>query len=128
VSVERGRLPGASTLNGLMASSRTKACIRWLMPMPVVPAIAAGIQPPLGVIDTTHPSASAAWMDVVPARNASSGVRLPSGPFGTGGGGGHFAMSDAYGFVPPAWNGYGSPGFTAGSFFSQLMPLARSRA
>src|SRR5690606_22340825 len=38
---------------------------------PVRPAITAGIQPPLGVIDTSQPSASAAWMLVVPRVNAS---------------------------------------------------------
>ena len=92
-----------------------------------MPAIVAGIQPPLGVTDTTQPSSSAASIDVVPAVNASSNDRPPSAPVGFGGGGGHLASSAVYGFVPP-WNGYGSPGFTAGSFFSQLMPFARSRA
>ena len=41
--------------------------MRWLMPMPVRPAIAAGIHPPLGVTETTHPCSSAAWTEVVPA-------------------------------------------------------------
>ena len=93
VSVERGRLPGVTTLKGDMASSSTKACIRWLMPTPVVPAIVAGIQPPLGVTDTTQPSSSAASIDVVPAVNASSNDRLPSAPVGFGGGGGHLESS-----------------------------------
>ena len=67
VSVTRGRLPGATTLYGFSASSSTKLCMRWLIPMPVRPAMTAGIQPPLGVTETTQPSSSAAWMDVVPA-------------------------------------------------------------
>jgi len=46
--------------------------------MPVLPAMNAGTQPPLGVIDTTQPSASAAWIDVVPTTNASSCVRRGS--------------------------------------------------
>ena len=40
--------------------------MRWLMPIPVCPAITAGTHPPLGVTETTHPSSSAASMDVVP--------------------------------------------------------------
>jgi hypothetical protein len=35
--------------------------------MPVSPAMTAGSQPPLGVTDTAHPSASAASTEVVPA-------------------------------------------------------------
>jgi uncharacterized protein YeaC (DUF1315 family) len=67
VSVERGRWPGRTTLNGQSASSSTNACMRWLRPMPVLPAMTAGTQPPLGVTDTTHPSSSAACTEVVPA-------------------------------------------------------------
>src|SRR3989441_118574 len=40
--------------------------------MPVRPAMTAGIHPPDGVIDTTHPEVSEASMDVVPRVNASS--------------------------------------------------------
>src|SRR5512135_3765320 len=127
VSVERGRLPGVTTLNGDIASSRTNDCIRWLMPTPVVPAMVAGIQPPLGVTDTTQPSSSAASIDVVPAVNPSSNVRLPSFPVALGGGGGQLASRPRYGFDPP-WNGYGSPGLTFGSFFSQSISVLRSRA
>ena len=59
VRVARGRLPGSIRLNGFSASSSTKLWARWLIPMPVRPAITAGIQPPLGVMDTTHPASSA---------------------------------------------------------------------
>jgi len=71
---KRGAWPlaGATTLNGLSASSSTNACIRWLMPIPVRPAMHAGTHAPLGVTETTHPFSSAASIDVVPARNASS--------------------------------------------------------
>ena len=41
--------------------------MRWERPTPVAPATTAGTQPPLGVTDTTHPSASAASIEVVPA-------------------------------------------------------------
>ena len=41
--------------------------MRWLMPMPVLPAMTAGSQPPDGVTETTQPSASAASTEVVPA-------------------------------------------------------------
>jgi hypothetical protein len=44
----------------------TKLCALWLSPIPVRPAITAGIQPPLGVTDTTHPFSSAASIEVVP--------------------------------------------------------------
>ncbi len=67
VSVTRGRLPGSITLKGPSCASVTKLCIRWLSPTPVRPAMTAGTHPPLGVMDTTHPSASAASMLVVPA-------------------------------------------------------------
>ena len=67
VNVARGRFPGATTLNGFSRSSSTKLCIRWLMPTPVRPAMVTGSHPPLGVMDTTHPSASAACTEVVPA-------------------------------------------------------------
>src|SRR4030042_6394580 len=59
-SVERGRCPGRTTLNGFLAGSSTNACILWLMPIPVLPAMQAGFQPPLGVTETTHPFSSAA--------------------------------------------------------------------
>ena len=67
MSVTRGRLPGSITLYGPSSGRVTKLCARWLSPTPVWPAITAGIQPPLGVTDTTQPSSSAASMDVVPA-------------------------------------------------------------
>ena len=67
VSVTRGRLPGAITLNGPSAASVTKLWARCDSPMPVRPAITAGIHPPLGVTDTTQPASSAAWIEVVPA-------------------------------------------------------------
>ena len=51
----------------LRARRCTKLCMRWLRPMPVWPAMTAGIQPPLGVTETTQPSASAASTEVVPA-------------------------------------------------------------
>ena len=70
LNVARGRWPGLMTLNGLIASSITNACMRCDMPKPVLPAMNAGTQPPLGVIDTTQPCSSAAWTEVVPARNA----------------------------------------------------------
>ena len=60
VKVTRGCLPGATTLYGFSDGSRTKLCMRWLIPMPVLPAMQAGSQPPLGVMDTSQPSASAA--------------------------------------------------------------------
>ena len=60
VRVARGRLPGSTTLYGLMRLSSTKLCMRWLRPTPLRPAIKAGIQPPLGVTEITQPSASAA--------------------------------------------------------------------
>jgi hypothetical protein len=66
VSVTRGYWPGRSTLNGPSAGSVTKLCSRWLIPTPVRPAITAGTHPPLGVMLTTHPSASAVCTDVVP--------------------------------------------------------------
>ena len=61
----------------LRLRSSTKLCMRWLMPMPVRPAMTAGIQPPLGVTDTTQPSSSAASIEVVPARKPSSNVSVP---------------------------------------------------
>ena len=66
MSVARGRVPGSTTLNGFSAGSVTKLCMRWLRPTPVLPAITAGTHPPLGVTETTHPSASAASTVVVP--------------------------------------------------------------
>src|SRR5687768_5499499 len=71
VSVTLGRLPGAITLNGLRVESNTKLCIRWLMPMPEFPAMHAGTQPPLGVMETTQPSLSAASTVVVPNQSLS---------------------------------------------------------
>src|SRR6266545_3476398 len=108
--------------------------MRWLMPMPVFPAMTAGTQPPEGVTETTQPSASAASTEVVPAWKASSNVRgervfAPSVPAAPAffGGGGHLARRSAYGFVE-RWNGYGSPGLTFGSFFAQSIVLARTCA
>src|SRR5215207_9917832 len=71
VRVTRGCLPGAMTLYGPSSARVTKLCARWLSPTPVRPAITAGTQPPLGVIDTTHPASSAASIDVVPAWNCA---------------------------------------------------------
>ena len=71
VRVTRGRLPGSSTLNGFSAGSSTKLCMRWLMPIPVLPAMHAGFQPPDGVTETTQPSSSAASIEVVPAKKPS---------------------------------------------------------
>src|SRR6185295_5449876 len=78
LNVARGRLPGASTLNGFCASSMPNACMRCDKPTPVWPATNAGTQPPLGVIETTQPFASAACSDVVPAMNAWSWVMIDS--------------------------------------------------
>ena len=66
VSVARGRFPGSMTLYGPSAASTTKDWARWLIPTPVRPAMTAGIHPPDGVMDTTHPSSSAACTEVVP--------------------------------------------------------------
>ena len=52
------------------------------MPMPVLPAITAGIQPPLGVTDTTQPSASAASTLVVPRRKCRSNSAIAVGLVG----------------------------------------------
>jgi len=60
-----------------MLSSRTELCILWLIPMPVRPARQEGIQPSLGVTDTTKPSSSADWIEVVPADRSNSIGRLP---------------------------------------------------
>ena len=57
--------------------------MRWLMPMPVFPAMQTGFQPPDGVTETTQPSSSAASIEVVPARKPSSKERA-SLTFGTG--------------------------------------------
>ena len=67
VSVTRGCLPGAMTLNGPSSGAVTKHCARRLRPIPVRPAITAGTHPPLGVIGTTRPAESAASMEEVPA-------------------------------------------------------------
>jgi hypothetical protein len=89
VSVARGRLPGSITLNGFSAGSSTKLCARCDSPMPVRPAITAGTHPPLGVIETTHPVASAACTDVVPSVKVSSrsqaGTPPPAPVVGFGG-------------------------------------------
>src|SRR5829696_6833930 len=73
------------TLYGPSFGSVTKLCARWLSPIPVRPAITAGTHPPLGVIDTTHPSASADSIDVVPAWNDSRNAESLSGVEGVGG-------------------------------------------
>ena len=111
VSVTRGRLPGSTTLKGLSVSSSTKLCMRWLKPMPVSPATKAGIQPPEGVTDTTQPSASAAWMAVVPAIKLSSMLSVPAcwkpsspSPSAGGGTGCHWLRSASKGFFSP-WYG-----------------------
>ena len=52
------RKPSSAKRRGFSAASRTKLCARWLRPMPVRPAITAGIQAPLGVTETTQPSAT----------------------------------------------------------------------
>ncbi|MNI63200.1 hypothetical protein D3C85_997440 [compost metagenome] len=70
--VTLGLFPGATTLKGFSVESSTKLCIRWLMPMPVLPAMQAGNQPPLGVTETTQPSLSAASIEVVPLHKRSS--------------------------------------------------------
>ena len=72
VSVALGLFPGSKTLYGPSLGSNTKLCILWLKPIPVFPAITAGIHPPLGVIETIHPDVSAACTVVVPAMNDSS--------------------------------------------------------
>ncbi len=72
VRVARGLFPGSMTLKGFLDSSRTKLWARWLRPTPVVPAMTQGTQAPLGVTETTQPSLSAAWMEVVPVRKLSS--------------------------------------------------------
>src|SRR6266704_2365467 len=131
VNVTRGRLPGTITLKGLSALSTTNCCARWLTPMPVWPAITAGIQPPDGVTETTQPDVSAASIDVVPRRNASSkaasaAASVPPSDVVTGRGDQRWS-SGKYGLVPP-WNGYGSPGLISGSLRLGLISLARSRA
>src|SRR5688572_25022758 len=140
VRVTRGRLPGATTLNGFSASSTTKLCMRCERPTPVLPAITAGTHPPEGVIDTTQPSLSAALTDVVPAKKGSDSLSVGRGP----GRGSAMAIgvpprsgeslrscqrlsSSIYGLVA-FWNGYGSPGAIFGSFFDGLTSFARSFA
>src|SRR5690606_22977005 len=71
VRVTLGRLPGSTTLKGLIRESNTKLCSLWLIPTPVFPAIVAGSHPPLGVMETTQPSASAASTVVVPRHKRS---------------------------------------------------------
>ena len=79
VRVALGLFPGAITLNGFSASSRTKLWARWLRPMPVFPATTAGIQAPLGVRETTQPASSAAWIEVVPCLMLTSSLASSSG-------------------------------------------------
>src|SRR5687767_9745850 len=149
VRVTRGRLPGATTLNGFSASSTTKLCMRCERPTPVLPAITAGTHPPEGVIDTTQPSLSAVLTEVVPAKNGSDSLSL--GPLwsGTWGGRRPGRGSAIASGVPPCsgeslrscqrlripanglvafWNGYGSPGAIFGSFFEGFTSFARSFA
>src|SRR4029079_12471518 len=124
VNVTLGRLPGVTTLKGFSEEVMTKLCMRWLIPTPVFPAIQAGNQPPLGVMDTTQPSLSAASTDVVPNHilsmyNGSLNeivvscvgrkLRLPSADDCL------FFKRSRYGFVFPS-KGYGSPGPMFGSF------------
>jgi hypothetical protein len=108
VSVTRGRLPGASTLYGFSEASSTKLCMRCDRPMPVSPAMKAGTQPPLGVAETTQPSASAARIEVVPARKAASrsaAAAAEASPCTASSPGvPHFSSRSRNGFVPP-WNG-----------------------
>src|SRR6185295_9834635 len=156
VRVARGCLPGSTTLNGFSAGSSTKLCIRWLRPIPVLPAITAGVQPPLGVTDTTQPLSSAASIDVVPDVNwrrnsSSSGLStaattagaapralavppvvppVPAPPpavVAPGAVVGQRSSSARNGFFSP-WYGYGSPGPIATSFLAQLICLNRSLA
>ena len=100
--------------------------------MPVRPAITAGSHPPLGVIDTSQPFLSAAWMLVVPRVNASSNASSSLRPRTLSGRGpvvDQLASRSANGFlVPPSWNAYGSPGFTAASFLSWLICACRDFA
>jgi hypothetical protein len=69
-----------------------------------------GFQAPLGVIETTHPSASAATTEVVPARKASSGVipspvrSCPGAPVRVPGTVRHASRKALNGFVLP-WKG-----------------------
>src|SRR6185436_9321639 len=100
-------------------------------PKPVLPAMNAGTQPPLGVIDTTQPSASAACIDVVPAMNAwscviSYGASFEAERRRSEMRGCQFSSTSRNGFVAP-WNGYGSPGRTNASFCSQLISAKRLR-
>ena len=91
--------------------------MRWLMPMPVLPAITAGTQPPQGVTDTTQPSSSAASIEVVPVGNVLAGRCGRHGRcFGLEArrvGRASASSRSLNGFVPP-WNGYGSPGSHVG--------------
>ena len=103
--------------------------------MPVRPAITAGTQPPLGVIETSQPFLSAAWMLVVPRVKASwkaassdgCGVRTRDEVSGRGPVVDHCASSDVNGLTP-FWNGYGSPGRTAASLRSMLIMPQRCLA
>src|SRR6185295_5424057 len=104
------------------------------MPMPVLPAITAGTQPPLGVTDTTQPSLSAASTLVVPARNvrsnSASAVGLHSAGFGLLGRSltvCHWSSDALKGLVAP-WNGYGSPGRASALLASSPIDFARTRA
>ena len=85
-----------------------------------------GFHPPDGVTETTHPSSSAASIEVVPAKKPS-GTPPEDAAFCGGGALRHFWSSSVYGFFSP-WNGYGSPGFAFASFLVASIPLPRSRA
>ena len=103
-------------------------------PMPVLPAMTAGIQAPLGVTETIQPSLSAAWIEVVPATNASSWdiTRLccqePSPSASAAGGIGVQPSRRSGNGCSPPWNGYGSPGLVSASLRSQSMVSKRARA
>src|SRR5438045_2235369 len=121
VRVARGRLPGVTTLNGFSTSSSTKLCMRCERPIPVLPATTAGIQPPLGVTDTTQPSLSAVITEVVPAKKllptyvlASRAMTRPS-VLETLRGSCQRLRSSVYGFTGLS-EGYGCPGGVFGAF------------
>ena len=73
-------LAGREHVVGVLPLVEHEACMRWLRPMPVRPAMTAGIQAPLGVIETTQPSASAAITDVVPDLGGLVAGRRGDGP------------------------------------------------
>src|SRR5262245_17895472 len=106
------------TLYGPSSARVTNICARWLSPTPVRPATTAGIQPPLGVTDTTHPASSADTIEVVSRENCAPNPpvwRAPADPpaagrgLGAGVGSGfgptvQRARRSRNGFVPP-WCG-----------------------